>query len=287
MSIASSAVLVEMNISVWTASKLDQQETEDVNSRNAAGKKAAQVRKNLMAGTGERKKLADYAAGCRLWHNTNTLPWSNKGPRLLPTSLFLGYKSEVNVRRDTFNQMVDKFVLDYPALVQIAQYNAEGLGNMFNISDYPSQDEVKSMFGFKLVFSPVPESGDFRLDVPTQELEEMKQEYEEAFDGRLKDAMREPWNRLHTVLTGMSSKLSETDDPEKKKRYHDTLLTNASDMCDLLSHLNVTNDPELEKARRQLERALVGADIESLKESPEIRMGMKSKVDEILKQFEW
>jgi len=287
MSIASSAVLVEMNISVWTASKLDQQETEDVNNRNSAGKKAAQVRKNLMAGTGERKKLADYAAGCRLWHNTNTLPWSNKGPRLLPTSLFLPYKSEVNVRRDTFNQMVDKFVLDYPALVQIAQYNAEGLGNMFNLADYPTAEEVRGMFGFKLVFSPVPESGDFRLDVPTQELEEMKQEYEEAFDGRLKDAMREPWDRLHTVLTGMSSKLSETDDPEKKKRYHDTLLTNASDMCDLLSHLNVTKDPELEKARRQLERALVGADIESLKESPEIRMGMKNKVDEILKQFEW
>jgi len=287
MSIASSSVLVEMNISVWTASKLDQAETEEVNNRNSAGKKAAQVRKNLMAGTSERKKIADYAAGCRLWHNTSTLPWSNKGPRLLPTSLFLPYKSEANVRRDTFNQMVDKFIVDYPALVRIAEYNAEGLGTMFNISDYPSQDEVRSMFGFKLVFSPVPESGDFRLDVPTKELEEMKHEYEEAFDGRLKDAMKEPWDRLHTVLKGISGKLEETDDPEKKKRYHDTLITNATDLCDLLSHLNVTKDPELEKARRQLERVMMGADIESLKESPEIRMGMKSKVDEMLKQYDW
>ena len=47
MSIASSAVLVELNISVWPANKLDKSATDAVIADNSAGKHSAQVRKNL------------------------------------------------------------------------------------------------------------------------------------------------------------------------------------------------------------------------------------------------
>ena len=120
MSNTSSSVLTEMNISVWTANKLDRGATDNVTSNANAVKNAAQVRKNLMAGTAARKEIADYAAACRLWHNTRTLPWADKGARLLPTSLFLDYKQEADTRRNTFNRMVDEFIDNYPALVQTA-----------------------------------------------------------------------------------------------------------------------------------------------------------------------
>jgi hypothetical protein len=287
MSITSSAVLVEMNISVWTANKLDKDATNKVVTDAAAVANAAQVRKNLMAGTTMRKSISDYAAGCRLWHNTRSVPWSDKGSRLLPTSLFLDYKAEANVRRDTFNRMVDDFMQAYPALVQTAQ---NYLGSLANLDDYPSEDEVREKFGFRLVFSPVPESGDFRLDVATQELDDLRQQYDAAFNTRLADAMREPWERLHKLLSAMSEKLTDTEqsgDDEPKKRYHDTLITNAQGLCSMLTHLNVTKDPKLEEARRQLELVMVGADIDQIKESPEVRKGMKDKLDAILKQYEW
>ena len=51
MSITSSAVLTELNISVWTANKLDKGATDNVTNNEYAVKDAAQVRKNLMAGT--------------------------------------------------------------------------------------------------------------------------------------------------------------------------------------------------------------------------------------------
>jgi len=286
MSITSSSVLVEMNISVWTANKLDKQETEKVIVGNSAVKDAAQVRKNLMAGTSIRRDIENYAAGCRLWHNAQTLPWSDKGARLMPTSLFMAYKSEANVRRDTFNRMADNFVNQYPALVQTAQ---NYLGGLFNADDYPSADTVRSKFGFRLVFSPVPESGDFRLDVAEQDLQDLRQQYESNFNDRLADAMKEPWDRLHKLLTDMSKKLTDAGDEEEqgKRRYHDTLITNATSLCGLLTHLNVTKNPKLEDARRQLEQAMLGADIDSIKESAEVRASMKSKVDAILTQFEW
>jgi hypothetical protein len=274
-----------MNISVWTANKLDKSATEKVVSDNAAVQNAAQVRKNLMAGTTLRKDIADYAAGCRLWHNTRTLPWADKGARLLSTSLFLDYKSEANVRRDTFNKMVDNFILQYPSLVQTAN---NYLGTLFNPEDYPSVDEVQSKFGFRLVFSPVPEAGDFRLQVAEQDLNDLREQYEVNFNDRLAEAMREPWDRLHKLLTGMSEKLTDEDgEDESKKRYHDTLITNAQSLCSMLTHLNVTKDPKLEQARRDLELTMLGADIDAIKESPEVRKGIKNKLDAILKQYEW
>jgi len=286
MSISSSSVLVELNLCVWPAVITDKAETEKVNQDNHAGRKAAQVKKNLMAGTKERKNIANYAAGCRVWHNSRSLPWAQRGPRLLPTSLFMDYKTEANQRKAQFEQMVDTFVDNYPALVQIAQYNSEGLGRMFNPADYPDQQTVRDMFGFTLSFSPVPESGDFRLDVPAQELEEVKNEYDETFGKKLQEAMREPWERLHGLLKTTSEKLTDKDGDETK-RYHDTLITNAQDLCGLLGHLNVTRDPLLERARREVEAALCGADIDVIKDSPEVRLDLKAKVDGILKQYEW
>lgn len=284
MSIASSAVLVELNISVWTANKLDKTATETVlKSNNATVSDAAQVRKNLMAGTTLRKSIADYAAGCRLWHNTRTLPWSDKGPRLLSTSLFMDYKSEANVRRDTFLRMTDEFRDKYPALMQTA---ANYMGDLHDPADYPDVDEVMSKFGFRLVFSPVPTSNDFRLDIPQQELDEMAKSYDVAFETRVAEAMRTPWDKLHAMLTGMTAKLTEGDD-ETKRRWHDTFLTNAQDLCQMLTHLNITNDPKLEAARRQLESAIIGTDLDNIKEDALSRADLKSKLDTILKGYDW
>lgn len=283
-SITSSAVLVEMNISVWGASKLDKDVTTKVTDDAGASKDAAKVSKNLMAGTHLRKEIADFAAGCRLWHNTRTLPWADKGPRLLPTSLFLAYKEEVNKRRDLFETMVDQFLREYPALVQTA-FNY--LGDMANADDYPSIEELRQKFGFRLVFTPLPASGDFRLDVPAQALEEMRADYDAAFHRRVEQAMREPWERLYKLLSDMSAKLTDDENSEVKKRYHETLVTNATEMVDMLKHMNIANDPKLEEARQALATSMRGIDIDDIKDSVAVRVDIKRNVDAILGQFEW
>jgi hypothetical protein len=132
----------------------------------------------------------------------------------------------------------------------------------------------------------VPEAGDFRLDIPAYDLEEMRSEFMSQQDRKLAEAMREPWERLHKMLVGISEKLTDVDE-DGKKRYHDTLITNPIELCGLLTKLNVTNDPKLEEARRQLELAMVTADIEDIKEDADARSDLKSKVDDILKRFEW
>ena len=284
MSISSSAVLAELNISIWTANKLDKGATDSVLASNSASSGSAQVRKNLMAGSNKRKKIADYGARARLYHNQTTLPWSDKGSRLLPTSLFMEYKQNMNTIERTMNAMIDDFLLSYDDLVLDAKLH---LGSLFNSNDYPNIDELRDKFGFKLVFSPLPESNDFRLDIPQQDMQELSSKYESAFNDRLNDAMQENWSKLHKTLTHMSEKLTETEDENSVKRYHDSLVTNATELCGLLTHLNITKDPKLEEARRSLELTMLGVGIEDIKDSPVVRSNVKNKVDEILNKFNW
>jgi hypothetical protein len=284
MSISSSALLVELNISVWPASKLDREITDKVNSDAGAVKGASQTKKNLFAGTSLRKDISDFAARVRLYHNRHTLPWADKGERMLPTALFLDYKQTINGYERTFEMMCDNFFIEYPRLVAEAPTALKGL---YKAEDYPEIEEVKQKFGFKRTVKPVPEAGDFRLDIPAEDLEEMRSTFVDQQDKKLADAMREPWERLHKTLVGMSEKLTDVEGDDGKKRYHDTLITNPLELCELLTKLNVTNDPKLEEARRQVELTMLGANIESIKEDAHTRNELKSKVDNILKRFEW
>lgn len=284
MSISSSSILAELNISVWTANKLDKRITNDVLVANGATNlDAGQFRKNLMSGTTLRKDIADFAASCRLWHNTTTLPWADRGARLLPTSLFLDYKAEANKRKARFDHMVQHFLLEYPKLQAQAQQH---LGALYDPNDYPSAEEVASKFGFRMVFTPLPEAGDFRLDVANEELDILKKQYDAALNERLQDAMQSQWDKLHDMLTRMSEKLVEPEGDDKR-RWHDTFITNAHELCAMLGHLNVTKDPKLDEAKRKLEQAMHGVDIDDIKEDIDVRENVKSKLDAILKDYEW
>lgn len=279
--ISSSAVLISLNISCWPASKVDREATDKVNTDANAVASAGQVRKDLFAGTSLRKDIERKAARVRNFFSTSTLPWADKGERMLPMPLFMEVKQTITREKREYDEMCEMFFDAYPQLVADAPAR---LGKFYKAEDYPSIDEVRGKFGFRYTITPMPEAGDFRLDVANEELAELKAQYETAYQQRLADAMRDPWERLHAMLTGMSAKLADTDD---KKRFHDTFVSNPIELCSLLTKLNVTNDPKLEEARRQLEMAMAGADIEAIKEAPEVRADMKSKVDAILGKFDW
>lgn len=284
MSISASAVLVELNISVWPASKIDRETTEQTNANAGAVRDASQTKKNLFAGTSLRKDIEKFAARVRLYHNQHTLPWADKGERLLPTKLFMDYKQHMNNYELQFTMMCNEFFTNYPALVAAAPVN---LGRLYKPEDYPDINEVKAKFGFRRSVKPVPESGDFRLDVPSEDMVELRAMFDQQQTEKLRDAMKAPWERLYQMLQTISEKMTDAEGDDTKKRYHDSFITNPLELCSLLTKLNITNDPKLEEARKQLELTMLGANLESLKEDSDARSDLKSKVDAIINKFEW
>jgi len=286
MSISNSAVLVSLSISAWTARKLDKRKTEEVNIAANASKGASKLYKDLMVGTQLVEQANKYAAQCRLANTQWTMPWDNEGERCLPSSLTLDYKTEFNKRRDVFFGYRDKIVESLPMMKLIARDN---LGDMYNPEDYPDPDTVWEKYDWKIRFKPVPESGHLYLDIPAQELEEMKASIDASTSDAAKATAKHNWETLYKMLSAMSAKLKQANDDTatKKTRFHDVFVDDAVDLCRMLTHFNITGDPELERARKMLEDTMFGADIEIIKESPMVRERMQTKVDNILNQFDW
>ena len=158
---------------------------------------------------------------------------------------------------------------------------ALALGDLFNRDDYPPVDTIRSKQRLVYTFSPMPMSGDFRIDAPEAEMRELREQYDKYYNTKLEAANRDLWERLHECLTHMSERLAG----EEKQIFRDSLVTNTTELCDILTRLNVTNDAKLETARREVEKALVGLTATDLRKDDELRKDTKRRVDEILSMF--
>lgn len=283
ISISSSAMLVSISISCWSARKLDKKVSEEVTTNKGASKRAARVNKNLLADDMRLEAIQKYAADIRNWLNAVTIPWSDMGVRLVTTTQFFDFKQALDERKAEFERLAADFIVAYPTLISAQAFK---LGTMFNRDEFPSVDEIARKFSMSYTFMPLPEAGDFRVDIGNQAAEELRQQYEEAYNQRVQEAMSDVWGRLKSVLDKISERLT-TDELGKNKVFRDTLVSNAIEVCDMLKYLNVTQDPELERARKLTEQALLGITADELRKEDGARADVKSRVDEILGKFEW
>jgi hypothetical protein len=281
ISIASSAMLVELSISAWTARKLDKRVSAEVDANKSTKTRAGNYNKNLLAGTGFLDTITKYAANARAWHTSQTLPWSDNGLRLLPIINFLEYKAQLAVMERNYLALVQKFLIAYPNLVSAAAFQ---LGELFNRDEYPEVHTIERKFKFSTNYLPVPMAGDFRVDIGEEAKAEIMASCNNAYEERLNNAMKEAWTRLHDCLSRMSERLSDDADG-KQKIFRDSLVENAVELTGLLKHFNLTKDPMLEQARNELASTISGHDADTLRSSDHVRESVKNKVDSMLSKF--
>ena len=281
--IATSAMLVELSISCWTARKLDKRVSQEVDADKGTRARAGNYQKNLLAGTHKLDNIVKFAANVRAWHLANTLPWSDNGLRLLPMDNFLRYKERLGEYEEEYTTLVKAFLDEYPTLVDAAAFQ---LGDLFDRTEYPEVNAIAHKFRFQYVFSPVPTAGDFRIDINEQAKAELTDNFNRNFDSRIQGAMKEAWTRLHDCLTHVSERLGDVNEGERKV-FRDSLVGNAQELVDMLKVLNVTKDPDLERARQQLAQTFTGLEVKDLRESADIRKDVRAQVNDILNKFNW
>jgi hypothetical protein len=272
------AAIVELNVSTWTARKLDKTASKEVKvNKGAFSDDAARVNKNLLAGMNNLKRVTDFVALTRNDFYRLTLPWSDSGQRLVPMMQFFELKQWINDQEATFNQLVAEFLRDYPTLISAQAFQ---LGALFDRNEFPDVEEIATKFRFKVGFLPLPSTGDFRIDAPNEVVESMQKEYEAMYNERIAQVNQDLWIRLHDTLRHMSDRLGY-DSTGKAKIFRDSMVENAVELCDMLKRLNVTNDPKLEKARSSLESALLGVDASEIRLEG-ARDEIKHKVDVVI-----
>ena len=112
--LASSAMLVEVNISNWTGRKKDKAASKDVTARNNANDGVASVHKALLADSNNLRAIQQHVTATRAAHAHMTMPWSNSGLRLLPTAQYFKYQQTMTDMQ-MLEQLVVYFVKDKKA----------------------------------------------------------------------------------------------------------------------------------------------------------------------------
>ena len=279
-SISSSAMLVELNISVWTGRKFDKQVSAEIDTQKQTTTRAGNYSKRLFADEPIFDAIQKFAGNARTYHYHATMPWSDSGLRLLTTAMYFDYNKKISEMEMDFDNLVSNFINQYQVLVAKSQTK---LGTLFSASDYPDVQEIASKFRFSVKYAPVPDVGDWRVDVGNDAKQQLMESYVTYYSSNLEQAMREPWERMHEALKNMSIKLSG----DKKQIFRDTLVGNVVELCDLMDKFNVTGDPKMKQAKAKIENALLGITPDALREDDDLRLDTKSKVDSLLKEFSW
>lgn len=271
------AMLVNLTVSQWTASKKDPGVSKAVQQQHGASEKKAGWFNKRLIDPAALEEIGRIEGRIRSFHYTNTMPWGDNGDRLLPSKLYMDYVDGLRKLRGTFDTAVSEFVARYPQLVQDARAM---LGTMYNPGDYPDPHRIAHRFGVTSSFLPIPDAEDFRAEVGEQAVEEIKASIMAGVVERQARALDECWTRLYEVVLRIYERMS---DPEVVFRA--SLFENARDLVELLPKMNITDDANLEAAIGMV-RTLAAVNPDRVRASTALRSTTADAAQVILRTIE-
>ena len=280
-SIASSAMLCELSISQWTGRKKDRRASDDVTRDNHADVGVASVNKKLLGNCAELVAVQKLTGNIRNIHYSMTMPWSDTGMRLVPPAQYFKYHQQMTALQSEWEGLVNQFLTSYD--FEIAQAQVK-LGDLFDRDEYPTVSALTDKFAFRLSYIPLPDAGDFRVDVGNDAMSQIKSHYEDYYSRQLTNAMNDIWQRTYKALKAMSERLDYTD-PDTKKVFRNSLVDNVLDMIELLDVCNVTGDVQMTALKDKLDTALRGVTPDALREDDYLRAETKRAVDDVIAQL--
>ena len=280
--LSSSAMLVELNISNWAGYKKDKRASDKVTADAQAKKGVANVTKKLLANSDTLNAIQTHVTATRNMHTAMTMPWSNSGLRLLPTAQYFNYTQAMSGMENKFNLLLAEFLKSYNDEVVDVQLRLAGLGDLFRAEDYPTCESLWHKFAFRMSYMPLPDAGDFRVDISNDALREVKEQYANFYTKQFDTAMNDVWTRLHKVLSNMSERLDYVSKDDKKV-FKDTLVGNVTAMIELLRVCNVNNSAQMSAMAVRIEEAMSGVTAAGLRDDDYFRVETKAAVDAAIK----
>ena len=286
ISLASSAVLVSLDVNVWSATKQDRGISNEITSAKNADKSAGRYVKNLLADHPKHKALVNYRQTIYNWVKRRTYRWNNSQD-LLPSVDLPRFKQEFNEHEVAFYQLLDDFANQYDSIVSDMAFKQ---GDMFDRNDYPTKDQVRAKFGMKLFVSEVPMS-DFRCGIAQDIADDLFTTYSKQAEEIISSVEREQADRFIEVMQsishccGVDEVSSNGEVKTKKRKIYETTIEKAREMCETFKGFNLTNSQQLEEARASLEKALQGVSAEDIRDSDAVRHAVKEDIDSILSKF--
>ena len=284
ISLATSAVVVHVEVNVWTATRQDKQISNEVTTAKRASAEAGKFTQNLLANSPDHKALLNYRQTVYNWLQRCTFDWSGAA-RLLPTIRIEQFMRELEQHKAEFDRLLNEFIVKYPSIVSDAAFKQ---GDMFDRSAYPEPEIVRGKFRIQEFISAVPEN-DFRNSISGVLADDLAQHYQRQTESIVNQVMSDAADRLVQIAERISVACSDpepSDDGKvRRRKIYEGTVSGAKEICEMLKEFNLTDNDALEAARSQLEMALRDVTLEDLRESSYLRSRVKDNVDEMLSKF--
>jgi hypothetical protein len=267
------AVLVHLGISQWTARRFDREVSKEVARSKNVDETVGRYNKSLLPANDYLRDVVSKTSAIRTWFYEQTLPWGMDGQMILPTANFLEFTRQFDLHKSEWENLVDRFVHEYPRLVHEAQNT---LGAMFKSEDYPDVTDIRRRFRITMTVLPVPSAQDFRVHLSSEQMERIQKQITEQVAEAQALAVRDVWKRLYDRVSKMAERLK---DPEAQ--FRNSLVENIAELIDLLPRLNLTDDPNLEAMRREVEDKLI-CDPQTLRDYTTVRQSVADDAQAIL-----
>ena len=276
MSINEKAMLVKLSISQWYNRALDRKVTDEIAQRYEITEQEDKYVKTLLPRVAVRN-IQRAVSDLRTFHYVNTLPWQDDSVRILSSGNFFEYQQGIAARRAKMDKAVAEFVSNYPKWLDHARKTKKGL---FDETQYPTASGISDYYKVNVTFLPFPNVADFRVDIDSKELEQIKSQTAQALTEALSSANQNLIDRLYERVYLLYSALN---DPEKI--FRDNTVTSIMETADLVERLNVTSDARVTSAVAASRTALQDVRPDMLRSSPDFRNKVALRCAELLTAF--
>ena len=284
MDLSRDAMLVGLRINAWSGRLYDREASDHVAAHHDASTSAGRYNKRLLPKTAL-APLNAVMSEARTRHYSNSLPWDDKGSRLLTVANYERYTEVMDGLRERLVHQRTRFIEDYDHYVEQARID---LGKLFRIGEYPSKEDLRDRFSIRYRITPVPDAEHFIARLASDDTERVKRDIERHIEEQLHDAVGYLYRRLAEAVERVSERLDEDDDG-KPLVFRDTMISNIRDLVDVVPRLNIFGDHRLAGLCEQVKERIAGVEPDSLRPSgafdPAVRAQVKRDADALMEQF--
>ncbi len=248
------ALLVSLNVGAWSGSMTDQEVTDKTIVDYHAEKGAGRWVKQLIAAKYLRP-VGSKISTVRTTHRVLTLPWEDRGARILATQAFLTYVEQIRLGRVAV-EAAARETFDVERLIEYKAEARQRLGKQYREEDFPTAEAILAKFYVDTEFRPIPKASDFRVKLADKTVKAVMKDIEKRTEERLKKATADVYARIVDVTEKMVERLAAyqpaAGPAESSSRFRDSLVWNVKELADLLPALNINSDPKLATMQQSL-----------------------------------
>jgi hypothetical protein len=251
-SLANRAMLSTLKVRAWSGKASDRDANEGLARANGSDAAMTTVTKALVD-PAALKAVQNVAREARALFHENTAVWQDDGTRILLSKNFQAYDQKITRLRGEFTAARDSFLAAYDSEV-IAAKNR--LGALAKDSDYLSRDDVADKFSFDTHYKPIAEANDWRVNLSEEQIAKLAQDTRAQTEAAMHAATNEGVTRLITALEHLSERMSAYQPPDGENPaqgiFRDTVIGNIISVAEALPNLNISNDPRVDQAAKDV-----------------------------------